>query len=46
MKYSKPVTDNTPINEFMDTGKIEEVIGGAKNIQLFKYFMNKNLNIL
>lgn len=29
------VTDNTPIDEFMDTSKIEEVIGGARNIQLF-----------
>jgi len=28
------VTDNTPIDEFMDTSKIEEVIGGARNIQL------------
>jgi alkylation response protein AidB-like acyl-CoA dehydrogenase len=29
------VTDNTPVDEFMDTSKIEEVIGGARNIQLF-----------
>ncbi|MGV9200244.1 MAG: acyl-CoA dehydrogenase family protein [Promethearchaeia archaeon] len=29
------VTDNTPIDEFMDTSKIEEVIGGARNIQLY-----------
>ncbi|MFX1339146.1 MAG: acyl-CoA dehydrogenase family protein [Promethearchaeota archaeon] len=29
------VTDNTPIDEYMDTSKIEEVIGGARNIQLF-----------
>ncbi|MBD3197776.1 MAG: hypothetical protein GF317_22180 [Candidatus Lokiarchaeota archaeon] len=29
------VTDNTPIDELMDTSKIEEVIGGARNIQLF-----------
>ncbi len=28
------VTDNTPIDEYMDTSKIEEVIGGARNIQL------------
>jgi alkylation response protein AidB-like acyl-CoA dehydrogenase len=28
------VTDNTPLDEFMDTSKIEEVIGGARNIQL------------
>jgi len=29
------VSDNTPVDEFMDTSKIEEVIGGARNIQLF-----------
>ena len=29
------VTDNTPVDELMDTSKIEEVIGGARNIQLF-----------
>ena len=29
------VSDNTPIDEFMDTSKIEEAIGGARNIQLF-----------
>ncbi len=29
------VTDNTPIDELTDTSKIEEVIGGARNIQLF-----------
>ncbi|TFF99766.1 MAG: acyl-CoA dehydrogenase [Promethearchaeota archaeon] len=29
------ISDNTPIDEFMDTSKIEEVIGGARNIQLF-----------
>lgn len=29
------VTDNVPIDEFCDTSKIEEVIGGARNIQLF-----------
>ena len=29
------VTDNTPIDEFLDVSKIEEVIGGARNIQLF-----------
>ncbi|MBD3211633.1 MAG: hypothetical protein GF311_03415 [Candidatus Lokiarchaeota archaeon] len=29
------LTDNTPIDELMDTSKIEEVIGGARNIQLF-----------
>jgi alkylation response protein AidB-like acyl-CoA dehydrogenase len=28
------VTDNTPIDELMDVSKIEEVIGGARNIQL------------
>ncbi len=28
------VTDNTPIDELADTSKIEEVIGGARNIQL------------
>ncbi|MHA1195662.1 MAG: acyl-CoA dehydrogenase family protein [Promethearchaeota archaeon] len=28
------VTDNTPVDELMDTSKIEEVIGGARNIQL------------
>ncbi len=29
------VTDNTPVDELTDTSKIEEVIGGARNIQLF-----------
>jgi len=29
------VTDNTPIDELTDCSKIEEVIGGARNIQLF-----------
>ena len=29
------VTDNIPIDEFLDVSKIEEVIGGARNIQLF-----------
>ncbi|MHA1689291.1 MAG: acyl-CoA dehydrogenase family protein [Promethearchaeota archaeon] len=29
------ITDNTPVDELMDTSKIEEVIGGARNIQLF-----------
>ncbi len=28
------VTDNTPIDELTDVSKIEEVIGGARNIQL------------
>ena len=28
------VTDNTPVDELMDISKIEEVIGGARNIQL------------
>jgi len=28
------VTDNTPVDELMDVSKIEEVIGGARNIQL------------
>jgi alkylation response protein AidB-like acyl-CoA dehydrogenase len=28
------LTDNTEIDEFMDTSKIEEVIGGTRNIQL------------
>jgi alkylation response protein AidB-like acyl-CoA dehydrogenase len=28
------VTDNTPIDELIDVSKIEEVIGGARNIQL------------
>lgn len=28
------VTDNTPVDELTDTSKIEEVIGGARNIQL------------
>jgi len=28
------VTDNTPIDELCDVSKIEEVIGGARNIQL------------
>ncbi len=28
------VTDNTPIDELADVSKIEEVIGGARNIQL------------
>ena len=36
------VTDNTPVDEFMDTSKIEEVIGGARNIQLF-IIRNKNI---
>jgi len=29
------VTDNTPLDEYVNTSKIEEVIGGARNIQLF-----------
>ncbi len=29
------VTDNTLVDELTDTSKIEEVIGGARNIQLF-----------
>ena len=29
------VTDNTPVDEYADVSKIEEVIGGARNIQLF-----------
>jgi alkylation response protein AidB-like acyl-CoA dehydrogenase len=28
------VTDNTPVDELLDISKIEEVIGGARNIQL------------
>jgi butyryl-CoA dehydrogenase len=28
------VTDNTPVDEYCDVSKIEEVIGGARNIQL------------
>jgi len=28
------VTDNTPVDELVDVSKIEEVIGGARNIQL------------
>ena len=28
------VTDNTPLDELLDVSKIEEVIGGARNIQL------------
>jgi len=42
------VTDNTPIDEFMDTSKIEEVIGGARNIQLFiiQNQLRRYLNIL
>jgi alkylation response protein AidB-like acyl-CoA dehydrogenase len=28
------VTDNTPVDELMDVSKIEEVIGGARNVQL------------
>ena len=28
------VTDNTPVDELADVSKIEEVIGGARNIQL------------
>ncbi|MFW9999110.1 MAG: acyl-CoA dehydrogenase family protein [Candidatus Hodarchaeota archaeon] len=28
------VTDNTPLDELLDISKIEEVIGGARNIQL------------
>jgi alkylation response protein AidB-like acyl-CoA dehydrogenase len=28
------VTDNTPVDELVDISKIEEVIGGARNIQL------------
>jgi alkylation response protein AidB-like acyl-CoA dehydrogenase len=28
------VTDNTPVDELLDVSKIEEVIGGARNIQL------------
>ena len=28
-------TDNTPIDQFMDVSKIEEIIGGSRNIQLF-----------
>jgi len=28
------VTDNTPVDELIDVSKIEEVIGGARNIQL------------
>ncbi len=28
------VTDNTPVDEYCDISKIEEVIGGARNIQL------------
>ena len=28
------VTDNTPLDELIDVSKIEEVIGGARNIQL------------
>jgi alkylation response protein AidB-like acyl-CoA dehydrogenase len=42
------VTDNTPVDEFMDTSKIEEVIGGARNIQLFiiQNLLRRYLNIL
>ncbi|MFX1394171.1 MAG: acyl-CoA dehydrogenase family protein, partial [Promethearchaeota archaeon] len=42
------VTDNTPIDEFMDTSKIEEVIGGARNIQLFiiQNLLRRYANIL
>ena len=42
------VTDNTPIDEFMDTSKIEEVIGGARNIQLFiiQNQLRRYLNLL
>ncbi|MCK4780152.1 MAG: hypothetical protein KAT57_08190, partial [Candidatus Lokiarchaeota archaeon] len=29
------VTDNTPLDEYVNISKIEEVIGGARNIQLF-----------
>lgn len=29
------VTDNTPLDEYVNVSKIEEVIGGARNIQLF-----------
>jgi hypothetical protein len=28
------VTDNTPVDELVDVSKIEEVIGGSRNIQL------------
>ncbi|MHA2339796.1 MAG: acyl-CoA dehydrogenase family protein [Candidatus Hodarchaeales archaeon] len=28
------VTDNTPVDELLDVSKIEEVIGGARNVQL------------
>jgi len=28
------VTDNTPVDELADQSKVEEVIGGARNIQL------------
>ena len=42
------VTDNTPIDEYMDTSKIEEVIGGARNIQLFiiQNQLRRYLNLL
>ena len=29
------ITDNTPVDEYIDISKIEEVIGGSRNIQLF-----------
>lgn len=29
------LTDNTPVDEYVNVSKIEEVIGGARNIQLF-----------
>jgi len=42
------VTDNTPVDEFMDVSKIEEVIGGARNIQLLiiQGALQRYLNIL
>ncbi len=42
------VTDNTPVDELMDTSKIEEVIGGARNIQLFiiQNLLRKYKNLL
>jgi alkylation response protein AidB-like acyl-CoA dehydrogenase len=40
------VTDNTPVDEFMDTSKIEEVIGGARNsfVNETKYLKHPTLH--